>query len=229
MEYLDKDKLFLLKKTQEIIPSYFRTKIKHNIYLDLLKNGMMGAIESENLNLINYFVEEMEEEIESDHLRKAVEMKNLKILNYLYSNNNIINLNKLLSLAVEKGDKEIINYLIKNGANYLIKNGANDWNEGLEGAVNGNNTEMFDYFLSKGGDHIDYLFEVAVKNGNKEIIKRIFDLSIPIIFDLSIPIMFLNRGYKVALKTHNKDLIDFITNLISQKYKIRNSKVYGRI
>jgi ankyrin repeat protein len=200
--------LYILKKSQENFPSHYSLTTNKMMYESLLRYGMSGAIESGNLNLVKYFVEDMNEKIEYYNFKEAI--GNLKILNYLYSRNKSIKLNSLLSKAVENGDKNIVDF--------LIENGADNWNEGLEGAVKGNNIEMFNYFVSKGATHMNYLFEIAVKNKNKEIIKRIFDHNIK-------P-LFLNNGYKIALQSGDKDLIDFLTNLISQKHKIKNFRIF---
>lgn len=167
-----------------------------------LEYGLYGAIESQNLNFVIYFVIDRDVKITLPILKKAILTKNLEIVEFLYRFITPIedkDPNKLLVVAGQSGDKRIVDF--------LIQQGANDFDEGLIGAVKGNNKVLFDYFISKGASIWNTAFIVAIENNNKTAIEILYP---------KVDLLFLQLGYMTALRTKNESLF-VVKNLIIQE------------
>lgn len=74
--------LLVLKKIQQKNTKHSFTT-KHELYLRNITYGLEGSIESMNLNLIKFFVEDMGEKISKSQLNRAIEINNHEIIEYL--------------------------------------------------------------------------------------------------------------------------------------------------
>lgn len=104
--------IYVLKELQQQFSKHnnnFTTQ--HHYYLLFLEYGLKGAIKSENLNIIKYFVEVMAESVNFHHLRAAVKTGNVTVLDYLFSHSKIKNMEEF---TIEKKKIEwLTNLLLK--------------------------------------------------------------------------------------------------------------------
>ena len=192
---------FSLGKIEKTFPNLYFNMGKRLTILNL-EYGLYGAIESQNLNFVMYFVIDRDVKITLPIVKKAILTKNLEIVEFLYRFITPIedrDPNKLLETAGESGDKRIVDF--------LIQQGANDFDEGLLGAVKSKSKDLFDYFISKGADNWNTAFIVAIENNNKDAIEMLYP---------KIDFPFLRLGYITALQSKNQILFT-LQNLIIQE------------
>jgi hypothetical protein len=202
-------------ETFEIIFKYFREHIPSSYHIITQKNNidrelavtLHAAIHFHNYELVKYLIGVFKLPVYTKFLKDAIQAKDLEILQYLYTNN-IIRDNStfgeskyddVLECATQVGEEKIISY--------LIEKGANNWNEGLFGAIKGNNKNLFDYFISLGADNWYVALLEAIDTRNKEMIKILYEKSLKANF------VFLPNIYDAVMKTNDKHLINFFKQL----------------
>jgi hypothetical protein len=103
--------LYVLKRLQQQFSKHTNNLItQDNYYRLFLDYGLKGAVKSENLNIIKYFVEILGEKVKLHHLTAAVKTGNVTVLDYLFSHSKIKNME---DLAIEKKKREWLLNLLK--------------------------------------------------------------------------------------------------------------------